>query len=144
SLISAEEDLPYHRPPLSKGFLSGKETADQILLKGEKFYEDQGIDLMLDTPVHSISTCDKTLESSDTAIRFDKAVIATGASARRLSVSGDDLDGVFFLRSLADARELKERLEQARSIAIIGGGFIGLEVAASAREAGKPVCVIEA
>lgn len=142
-LLSAEKDLPYHRPPLSKAFLAGEKNADQILLRGEQFYSEQRIDLLFGVRAEAIDLAGRRLETSAGAFDFSGLVLATGGGARRLPVPGADLDGVVTLRDLADARHLKERLAAAGSVVVVGGGFIGLEVASTAVKAGKQVTVIE-
>lgn len=144
TLVSRERDLPYHRPPLSKDFLTGDKVEDQILLRGEGFYRDQGIDLLLGTTVTAVDTARGVVETEAATIPYAALVLATGASARTLPLPGASLDGVHVLRDIADARALKARLAAARDVVIIGGGFIGLEVAATAAKAGKAVTVIEA
>lgn len=143
-LVSRERDLPYHRPPLSKDFLTGDKVEDQILLRGEGFYRDQGIDLLLGTAVTEIDTARRVVTTELGTVPYTALVLATGASARRLPLPGASLDGVHVLRDIADARALKARLAAARDVVVIGGGFIGLEVAATAAKAGKAVTVIEA
>ncbi len=142
-LVSAESELPYLRPPLSKAFLLGEKSADQIQLRAEAFYTAQGIALHLDTRAVAVDRASRTVLTTRGELPFDRLILATGAKARRLSLAGADLDGVFTLRDLADARRLRPALEAAASIAVIGGGFIGLEVAATAARNGKSVTVIE-
>ncbi|MFD2238080.1 NAD(P)/FAD-dependent oxidoreductase [Aureimonas populi] len=143
-LVSAEPSLPYHRPPLSKAFLTGRQTAEQIVLKGPDFYAAQGIDLMLATRVEAVLPHEKRVVLADgESLAYSALVLATGASARRPALPGAGLAGLHVLRDLADASGLKAVLEAAGSIAILGGGYIGLEVASSAVEAGKRVTVVE-
>lgn len=143
-LLSAENDLPYHRPPLSKAFLAGEKDAEQIILRGEQFYSEQQVDLLLGVRAEAIDLAARRIETPAGAFDFSGLVLATGASARRLPVAGADLDGVVTLRDLTDARGLKERLAEAGEVVVIGGGFIGLEVASTAVKSGKAVTVIEA
>lgn len=144
TLVSNEGCLPYHRPPLSKGFLSGQQAEDQILLRGEGFYRDQDITLLNRAEVTQILPDRREVEAGGAMLPYTALILATGASARRLPVPGHALENIHMLRSLADSRLLKERLTAAERIVIIGGGFIGLEVAATAAKAGKAVTVIEA
>lgn len=143
-LVSAESDLPYHRPPLSKAFLAGERTAEQIVLRGPQFYAEHGIDLLLDFPVTSVDPAARAVVGPKGRLDFSALILATGADARRLAVPGADLAGIHTLRDLADARRLKAGLEAASTVVVIGGGFIGLEVAATAAKAGKDVTVVEA
>ncbi|HWU64167.1 MAG TPA: FAD-dependent oxidoreductase [Ensifer sp.] len=143
-LLSADSELPYHRPPLSKGFLSGERSAEQLLLRGRQFYSDQGIELVTDCTVGRIDLTARRVESSMGEFDYARLILATGASARRLAVPGAALDGVLSLRDMADARHVKAALAAAHSVVIVGGGFIGLEVAATAVKSGKRVVVLEA
>ncbi|HWM46480.1 MAG TPA: FAD-dependent oxidoreductase [Xanthobacteraceae bacterium] len=143
-LLSNEHDLPYHRPPLSKAFLSGTRTAEQILLRGEGLYREQGLDLLLGCSVREIDPVRRRVSSDAGVFDYSKLIIATGARARDLSLPGIKLGGVHILRNMADARALKLALESAHSLVVIGGGFIGLEVAATAATNSKQVTVLEA
>jgi 3-phenylpropionate/trans-cinnamate dioxygenase ferredoxin reductase subunit len=144
TLLSNEEALPYHRPPLSKAFLAGVEGEEQLLLRGEKFYADEGIELIRGASADLIHPDRRVVSCAGSEIEYDKLIVATGASARRLVTPGADLNGVHVLRNMNDARYLKAELERASNIVIVGGGFIGLEVAATAIKAGKHVVVLEA
>jgi len=143
-LYSAEDVLPYHRPPLSKAFLSGEKDLDQILLRGPAFYEDHGIDLRLSDPVTSIDLTTRRLAARSGVQNFSRLILATGSKARELKAPGSDLQNIFTLRSLGDVLRLKQAMLDARDIVIIGGGFIGLEFASTAAKLGKNVTVIEA
>lgn len=145
TLIADEHVLPYQRPPLSKDFLLDKVTQDALVLRDDIFFKQKQIDLMLDTRVHAIDRHARklTINGHNATFAFDKLFIGTGSHARRLTVPGAELDGVCYLRSMRDAIDLKERLQNAAEIVIIGGGFIGLEVAASASSLGKKVTLIE-
>lgn len=135
TLIGDEPHLPYQRPPLSKGFLLGRQQLESATLRPEKFYADHRIDLILGERVQSITPQVK-LESG-AAIPYDYLVLATGARVRRLPIDA------LYLRGRDDAEQLKNRLDCASSVALIGGGFIGLEVAAAARTLGKDVELVE-
>jgi 3-phenylpropionate/trans-cinnamate dioxygenase ferredoxin reductase subunit len=140
ALIGEERDLPYQRPPLSKAVLAGKQQIDSVAFRPERFYHDQRVDLMLGEKVVAIDRLSRqALLSNGTAVPFDILVLATGARVRELSFSG-----VLYLRDRDHAVSLKQRLDAAENVVVIGGGFIGLEVAAVAREAGKTVSVLEA
>lgn len=144
-LIGEETHVPYQRPPLSKAFVLGKQDQARLLLRPEKYYGDHQIDLLTGEQAISIDTAGRSVTlASGGKISYDTLVLALGARNRTLPASGADLAGVCYLRTLADAIELKQRIENAQNIAVIGGGFIGLEVAASARTLGKPVTVLEA
>lgn len=142
-LLSAEADYPYHRPPLSKAYLSGEKDEEQLLLRAPAFYRDQGIDLRLSDPVADIDLHACTLRSASGVSAFSKLILATGSRARSLPLAGADAQGVFTLRSIADARALRTALAKASGVVVIGGGFIGLEFASTAIKHGLPVTVLE-
>jgi 3-phenylpropionate/trans-cinnamate dioxygenase ferredoxin reductase subunit len=144
TLIGEEPIPPYQRPPLSKAWLKGEATAESLALRPEKFYPDATIDLRLDTRVTAIDRTAKIVTLSDGGVlSYDCLILALGARARRLNLPGIDLDGVLELRSAADADRLKAALHPGARLAVIGGGYIGLEAAASARALGASVIVIE-
>jgi 3-phenylpropionate/trans-cinnamate dioxygenase ferredoxin reductase component len=144
TLISDERDVPYHRPPLSKAFLKDPATALQPL-RAERIYADNRVELRFGARVSAIDLPGRTLALDTGATqRFDHLVLATGARPRRLNLRGSDLDGVFYLRSASDALLLREAIPAAGSVVVIGGGFIGLEIAASLAGLGKQVTVVEA
>ncbi len=143
-LVGSEEALPYHRPPLSKTYLTGDKSLDALQMRGAAFYAEQHITLMRGATGTAIDRDRRHVILSDGAeLAYDHLVLATGAQARVLTCQGHDLDGVIVLRSLTDADDLKARLETAQNLVVVGGGFIGLEAAASARKLGKTVTVIE-
>ncbi|WP_166294037.1 NAD(P)/FAD-dependent oxidoreductase [Bradyrhizobium sp. 2S1] len=145
TVIADESALPYQRPPLSKDFLLGEIGAQELLMHDEAIFAGKRIELLLGHRVVEIDRSAGRVTSADGAVlAFDSLVIATGSRARRIAISGAELDGVCCLRSIADAVDLKARLGQASEIVIVGGGFIGLEVASSAARLGKRVRVIEA
>jgi 3-phenylpropionate/trans-cinnamate dioxygenase ferredoxin reductase subunit len=145
TVVSDEKSLPYQRPPLSKDFLLGEASEQNLVLRDDAFFASRRIDLLLDRRAVEIDRTARQVALADGArLAFDKLVIASGSRARRISVRGAELDGVCYLRSVADAIDLKARLLQASEIVIVGGGFIGLEVASSAARLGKKVTVIEA
>jgi 3-phenylpropionate/trans-cinnamate dioxygenase ferredoxin reductase component len=144
TLIGEEPHAPYQRPPLSKAFVLGKQNETQVLLRPESFYRDRDIRWIAGDRVAAIETFEHRARlASGAAIPYDALVLATGARNRVLPVPGAQLDGVCYLRTLNEAIELKQRMEQAEQIVVIGGGFIGLEIAASARTLGKAVTVVE-
>jgi 3-phenylpropionate/trans-cinnamate dioxygenase ferredoxin reductase component len=145
TLLSEETHPPYQRPPLSKAFLLGKQNQSQVLLRPESFYRDHDIRWVAGEKALAIETREHRVRlASGTAIPYDTLVLAAGSRNRKLPVPGADLDGVCDLRTFGEAVEIKQRLEQAQQVVVIGGGFIGLEVAASARTLGKAVTVMEA
>jgi len=145
TLIGEEPHIPYQRPPLSKGFPLGTQDFESIELRPKKFYEDHQINLMARERVTALDRASRqvTLPSGQ-HVPYDKLVLATGARNRLLPVKGAELDGVLYLRSLDEAVALKERLKTAQEIVVIGGGFVGLELAAVASSLGKSVTVLEA
>lgn len=144
-LIGDEPHLPYQRPPLSKAFVAGKQDQTRLLLRPESYYAGHQIELLSGEKVIGIERSTRKVRlKSGRELSYSKLVLALGARNRRLQIPGADLDGVCYLRTLGEAVELKQRLEQAHDVVVIGGGFVGLEVAASARSLGKNVTVIEA
>lgn len=144
-LIGDEAEPPYERPPLSKAYLKGAADRDALQFRAPSFYAEKDIALHLGRHVLSIET-EARLVHLDTGARmpYEHLALTTGARVRRLSCPGADLEGVRYLRSLADADALKQAIRPGRKIAVIGGGYIGLEAAASARALGAEVTVIEA
>jgi 3-phenylpropionate/trans-cinnamate dioxygenase ferredoxin reductase component len=144
TLVADEISLPYQRPPLSKGFLLDLVSEESLILRDRAFFANKAIDLVLGRRAVGIDRRSRTVRlHGGSALGFDKLLIGTGSHARRLAVSGSALDGVCYLRSLDDAIALKARLRDAAEIVVIGGGFIGLEVAASASKLGKKVTIVE-
>ncbi|HEY1929653.1 MAG TPA: FAD-dependent oxidoreductase [Caulobacteraceae bacterium] len=143
-MVGEEPIAPYQRPPLSKAWLKGEADAESLALKPESFYVQANIELILDVKVASVSREAKTVTLSDgRVLPYGFLIIATGARARPLPVPGSDLKGVMVLRSAADAEGLKAVLGPGTRLAVIGGGYIGLEAAASARALGGDAVVIE-
>jgi 3-phenylpropionate/trans-cinnamate dioxygenase ferredoxin reductase subunit len=145
TILGEEPIAPYQRPPLSKAWLKGEADAESLALKSDDFYVESHIDLRLATTVVSIDRAAKTvtLQGGET-VPYEILIIATGARARRLALPGGDLEGVQVLRSAADAEMLKLALGPGKRLAVIGGGYIGLEAAASGRALGAEAVVIEA
>jgi 3-phenylpropionate/trans-cinnamate dioxygenase ferredoxin reductase subunit len=144
TLVGEEPIPPYQRPPLSKAWLKGEATAESLALRPANFYPEATIDLRVDTRVVAIDRVAKTVMLSNAeALTYDHLLLALGARARRLPLPGADLDGVLELRSAADADRLKAALQPGARLAVIGGGYIGLEAAASARALGAEVTIIE-
>ena len=143
-MIGEEPIAPYQRPPLSKAWLKGEADAESLMLRPESFYAEAGIELRLNERVTAIDRDAVAVHlGSGEVLAYDHLILATGATPRRLTVPGADLAGVLVLRSAADAEELKAALAPGRRLAVIGGGYIGLEAAASARALGADAVVIE-
>ena len=144
TLVSAESDIPYQRPPLSKAFLKDPKH-DLLPLRPESFYEKNHIGLRLGIEAAAIDLRGGVVTLGDASVLpFDRLVLATGARPRLPPIEGISLDGVLTLRHAADARVLRDRLQAASDVVVVGGGFIGLEIAATARLLGKTVTVLEA
>jgi len=145
TLIGDEPAPPYQRPPLSKGYLSGELPAERLWLKPESYFDAAAITLRTGVRAAAIDRGARRVVLSDgPSVAYDHVILATGGAARRLTLPGADLPGVHVLRSLAEADALSDVLSGARRLAIIGAGYIGLEVAASARKRGLEVSVLEA
>src|SRR4051794_22625416 len=143
-LIGTEEDRPYERPPLSKDYLRGEAGRDVIYVHEPGFYAEQRIELRLGRTATSLDTSLKQVVLDDgEQLRYDRLLLTTGAEPRRLTVPGADLDGVFYLRTAGQSDALRERLDRGGTVVVIGAGWIGSEVAASARQRGLEVTVIE-
>lgn len=131
AMISADDSVPYERPPLSKGFLAGKDTEEAIRINAEDFYRAHGISLRLKCEVARVDAKTERLILKDGGeVGFEKLVIATGAHPRKLDVPGAGLDNVLYLRSLDDSKRIRLAAEHAKTAVVVGGGFIGMEVAA--------------
>jgi 3-phenylpropionate/trans-cinnamate dioxygenase ferredoxin reductase subunit len=143
-LVGAEPELPYERPPLSKEYLRGEAPREKARVHPDGFYEEHAIELRIDTVVERIDPAASTVELNDgERLRYDRLLLATGAEPRRLPVPGADLDGVHYLRDLADADALAARLRDGGRAVVVGAGWIGAEVAASARASGVEVALVE-
>ena len=145
TLVGEEPQLPYQRPPLSKAFLKGEGDPGEVHLRSETFFGSKDIGLVSGDRAERVDREARTVElASGRVLAYDHLVLATGSRPRPLPVPGSDLDGVLELRTVADAQVLRERLAGGPRLVVIGGGFIGLELAASAREKGAEVTVVEA
>ncbi len=143
-VISADSSIPYHRPPLSKRYLRGEIEADGTHVEEEGFYAESGVDLRLETVVRSVDTGSRELElEGGERLAFDRLVIASGATPRRPSAPGSDLEGVFTLRTLANSTAIRARARNAKRAVAVGTAFIGLEVAASLTQLGVSVTVVD-
>ncbi len=130
AIVSADTAMPYERPPLSKGFLSGKDDEAGILINGPDWYQEHGIEVRLNTVVEHVDPTKMRLRcSSGEEFECEHLLLATGARARKLDCPGDDLRNVFYLRSLKDSQTIRSRSASAKQAVVIGGGFIGMEVA---------------
>ena len=144
-LFCAEAELPYQRPPLSKAYLKGDLAAERLYFRNAASYEEQAITVHLSQKIASLNPAKKTIvtEAGDEH-GYDKLLLATGAPPRRLPCPGADLQEIYYLRSIADSDALRAVLKGSGPVAIVGAGYIGLEVAAVLRQAGREVSVIEA
>jgi 3-phenylpropionate/trans-cinnamate dioxygenase ferredoxin reductase subunit len=143
-LIGAEHERPYERPPLSKDYLRGEAGRDKLYLHEESFYADHDIELGLGRTAESLDLANRELVLDDgERLRYDRLLLTTGAEPRRLSLPGSELDGIFYLRDVGDSDALRERLDRGGSVVVVGAGWIGAEVAASARQRGLDVTVVD-
>src|SRR4051812_9915589 len=144
TLIGEEPIPPYQRPPLSKAWLKGEADADSLALKPLEFYPQHNIDFRPSTTGVALNRGAKTVSLSDgSTLAYDVLILATGARAIALPIPGAELAGVMFLRTAADAEHLKAAIGPGKTLAVVGGGYIGLEVAASGRALGAEVVVLE-
>lgn len=143
-LAGEEPAAPYQRPPLSKAWLKGEADLEALLLRPESFYTEQAIELRTGATATAIDAVARTVTFADGAVeRYDALILATGSTARKLSIPGADRPELLELRTLADAQRLKAALGPGRRLAVVGGGYVGLEAVASARALGAEVVVIE-
>ena len=144
TIIGDEAHVPYQRPPLSKAYLSGAQEVDRVYLRPDKFYQEKDIDLKLSTRATAINADAKTVELEDGAeIEYDKLLISTGSRPRMLSIPGSDLGGIHYLRTIDDVDGIRAEMREGANLVIVGGGYIGLEVAAVGVEQGLNVHVLE-
>jgi len=145
TLVGDEPFPPYQRPPLSKAYLAGDFARERLFLKPDSFYTETACDLRLGVPAQSIDRAAKTVRLSDsTALAYDRLLLTTGSRVRKLPIPGADLRGVYYLRGIADVDALRQEFQPGARLAVVGGGYIGLEVAAVAAKHGLKVTVIEA
>ena len=143
-LVSDEELLPYQRPPLSKKFLSGEMAAERLLFRHRAFYDEHAVELKLGARAIGLRPSERQVVlSSGEELSYDRLLLCLGAIPRRLTCPGADLPGVRYLRNVGDAAAIQEGLKPGARVVIIGGGYIGLETAATAREMGCAVTVLE-
>lgn len=144
-LIGEESELPYHRPPLSKDFMTGVKSHEDILIRPHEAFEKADIRLKLGMRVNSIFPDEKRIHlSNGESLTYDKLVLATGARVRKIPIPGADHDRVYYLRNVQDVKKIKAEISTNRTAVIIGGGYIGLETAASLQKNGIKVTVLEA
>jgi 3-phenylpropionate/trans-cinnamate dioxygenase ferredoxin reductase component len=145
TMVADEPFPPYQRPPLSKKFLTERGKPESLYLRPEMFWRDQNVALVPDVAARSINVQARTVALADgRALAYGTLVLATGTCARRLPVAGIDLAGVFSLRSIGDVHRLRSALDAVSRVVIVGGGYIGLEVAAVMRTEGREAIVLEA
>ena len=145
TMVGDEDYPPYQRPPLSKAYLLGSFERPRLFLKSDAFYEEVGCELILSTTAKAIHRADRTVELADgRLLAYDKLLLATGARVRKLKCPGADLPGIHYLKTIADVDGLQEVFQSGKRIAIVGGGYIGLEVAAVGAKRGLDVTVFEA
>jgi 3-phenylpropionate/trans-cinnamate dioxygenase ferredoxin reductase component len=137
-IVGREPDPPYSRPPLSKQYMRGEESREDILFRPDEWYSEQRVDLLTRTSVMKLDPASRVATLSDKReIRFEKALLATGSNVRILHAEGARLDGIHYLRTVRNADALKEELASAERVALIGGSYIGTELAASFTKLGK-------
>jgi 3-phenylpropionate/trans-cinnamate dioxygenase ferredoxin reductase subunit len=143
-LIGAEAARPYERPPLSKEYLRGEAGREKLYVHDAGFYAEHQIELQLERRVVGLDVSRSEVALDDDArLRYDRLLLTTGARARRLPVPGAELDGILYLRSVGDSDALRERLDRGGAVVVVGAGWIGAEVAASARQRGLDVTVLD-
>jgi 3-phenylpropionate/trans-cinnamate dioxygenase ferredoxin reductase component len=143
-MIGSENELPYERPPLSKAYMQGKAERDSIFVHPEGWYADANIDLRLGSTVTGIDRAAHQIALADgSRVGYAKLLLTTGSSPRQLDVPGHELDGVLYLRTVGDSERIKAAIAAASRVAVIGAGWIGLEVTAAAREAGAGATIVE-
>ncbi len=143
-IIGDEAHIPYQRPPLSKAYLSGEQGIERVYLRPEKFYQDKNVTVKVNTSVTAIDTGAKTVTTdAGETIAYEKLLIATGGRVRKLQIPGSDLAGIHYLRTIADVDAIKGDFGEGKKLVIVGGGYIGLEVASVAVKYGLEVHVLE-
>jgi 3-phenylpropionate/trans-cinnamate dioxygenase ferredoxin reductase subunit len=141
-LVGREADLPYNRPPCSKGYLQGTESREDTLFRPPEWYEEQQVEALTRVSVKSLDLSERSLELTDgQSVSFDKALVATGAGVRRLSVPGAELEGIHYLRTLGNSDTIRDDASGKR-IVLIGGSYIATEVAASLTERGSTCSLV--
>ncbi len=143
-LVGAEPERPYERPPLSKDYLRGEADREKAFVHAPDFYDEQAIELMTGTEAVGLDVAGSRVQLADgRELAYDRLLLATGASPRRLAIPGAELEGVHYLRTIADCDALRAALADGPRVAVVGAGWIGCEVAASARQGGAEVTMID-
>ncbi|MQA82281.1 MAG: NAD(P)/FAD-dependent oxidoreductase [Streptosporangiales bacterium] len=143
-LVGAERERPYERPPLSKGYLLGKEERDSIYVHEESWYADNSVELLLGRRAVRLDVGAHEVELADgERLAYTKVLLATGSSPRKLRLPGTDLDGVHYLRTVGNSERLRDTIRAGGRVVVVGGGWIGLETAAAARQHGCDVTIVE-
>ena len=143
-LVGDEDVRPYERPPLSKAYLRGEVGFDEAAVHDAGYYDAHGIELRISTTVSLVDPKSSEVElASGERISYDRLLLATGATPRRLSVPGSELPGVHYLRRVADSDAIREAVTRSGPVVVIGAGWIGAEVAASARQLGADVAMVD-
>ncbi|HEY5031404.1 MAG TPA: FAD-dependent oxidoreductase [Actinomycetes bacterium] len=144
-LVGAEHHLPYERPPLSKGYLAGSAERSSLFVHADEWYAEHHVELRLGVSATDLDvTAHEVALSDGSTLGYDKLLLATGSSPRRLDVTGAELDGVLYLRTIDDSERLRSSITADTRVVVVGAGWIGLETAAAARGAGAQVTVLEA
>ena len=141
-LVTREMDAPYHRPPLTKGYLQGREDRPATLIQPESWYAEHDVELRTRTPVMDLDTTARTAKLGREQMGFGQALLATGAGIRRLQVEGGMRDGIHYIRALGNADKLRDELADAQRVVVVGGSYIATEVAASMVLLGKQVTLV--
>ncbi len=144
TIIGDEPHVPYQRPPLSKQYLSGEQAIERVYLRPATFYADKDVTLKLSTTATAINRENKTVDlDSGESLQYDKLIISTGSRPRKLGIEGADLPGIHYLRTIADVDAIRAEMAPGKNLVIVGGGYIGLEVASVGVEQGLNVHVLE-
>ena len=144
TIIGDEPHVPYQRPPLSKQYLSGEQAIDRVYLRPQKFYDDKDVTLKLGVTATAIDRQAKTVQlDNGESIDYDKLIISTGSRPRKLNIEGSDLAGIHYLRTIADVDAIRAEMQAGKNLVIVGGGYIGLEVASVGIDQGLNVHVLE-
>src|SRR6267378_3959112 len=143
AILSADTYVPYERPPLSKGFLAGRDTEESVKINPEDFYRKQGIELRLGCPVAGVDAKNKRLSlKSGGEFGFDRLIVATGAWVRKLDIPGAELANVQYLRTLDDSKSIRQHAQGVKQALVIGSGFIGMEVASVLAQRGIEITMV--
>lgn len=144
TLVGAERHLPYERPPLSKGYLAGKDARESFDVHNRDWYDDQQVELVLGTAATTIDREAHAVTLADSRqLPYDKLLLATGSRPRTLTLPGSDASGIHTLRNVEDSEAIASAIKAGKRLAVVGGGWIGMEIAANARDSGADVTVLE-